>query len=81
MELSEYHPEPPPPLNLEQESFVVCPNEDPAVYVCMDHKNVQTVVRNKTKILRWSKEMRATLDFYTGVPEPISDSNNISKDN
>lgn len=66
IKLTEYHPELPDPLVLEDEQFVVCPNEDPDLYVCMDHANAQKVSRNKVKVLSWAKDARAIIDFYAG---------------
>lgn len=68
--LMEFHPEPPAPLDLEEETFLTCPHEDPGVYVCMTLESARRVTRNKIKMLRWSKEMRAEQDFYTGAPDP-----------
>jgi hypothetical protein len=76
VELQKFHPELPAPLNLETEEFVLCPNEDPAQFVCIDHANVRKITRNKTKFLRWSKEMRAIVDFYRTVPGPYTVDNN-----
>lgn len=64
--ISEYHPELPDPLVLEDEKFVVCPNEDPDSYLCMTPADAQKVSRNKMKTLEWSKDARAVIDFYSG---------------
>jgi hypothetical protein len=63
--VKQYHPELPDTLVLEDEKFIVCPNEDPAKLVCMDHTNAQKVSRNKVKTLKWAKDARAVMDYYT----------------
>lgn len=64
--IAEYHPELPDPLVLEDERFVVCPNEDPDTYLCMTPSDARKVSRNKMKTLEWSKDARAVIDFYAG---------------
>lgn len=81
VELQKFHPLPPAPLNLESEEFVLCPNEDPAQFVCIDHANVRKITRNKTKILRWSQEMSAIVDFYRTLPGPYTVNNNNTSSN
>jgi hypothetical protein len=62
--VAKYHPPLPKEIVLEDEKFVVCPHEDPKVFVCMDYENAAKVARNKTKIAGYVKESRTIIRFY-----------------
>jgi hypothetical protein len=62
--VEQYQPNRPAPLKLEDETFVACPHEDPALFVCMTFENARKLPANKVKTLQWIKDADAVIDFY-----------------